>query len=133
MRCVKFHKQIILKAGLLHCKVRARVLKLFGKGNAFIFRQCREILSEISRKIERDFLRLFGVLCNQIVNAHHRVVDEMRPHLQYIDACLLLRNLLLLPEMVFYLCREYQTEHGNRGKHGAAINKECDIGKGMYH
>ena len=62
-----------------------------------------KIFAEAGRKIRRDLLSFFGILHAKVVNAHHRVINEVRAHLQNHNARSLMRYFPLLPHILLYL------------------------------
>ena len=114
MRRIKADKKTVLKLRLLNREIGAGVFQLIAERDSVLARDRGKILTQIGGEIQRDLLCLFGVLITQVVDAHHRVIDEVRPHLQHHDAGALIGDLTLLTHKMFYIVREDNAEHRQR-------------------
>ena len=70
-----------------------------------------KVVPKICGEIQGDLPCLFGVLRDQIIDAHHGVADEMRAHLEYVDAGALAGVFLSLLDHLIYLVGQEEDEH----------------------
>ena len=114
VRRVVIDQEAVIKLGLLHGEVGARVLQFFGEGDQLLARDGGEVFAEVGGEIHRDLLGQIGVLFAEIVDACHGIVDEVRPHLQHHDAGALMGDLSLLAQILLDLIRQDDAEHRKR-------------------
>ncbi len=89
IRGVEFNYQPALKPDLLNRKICARMFKLLLKGYGALLGDRVEIFSEVGRKIQRDLFCFLRVDIAEAVNACHRVINQVRAHLQNSELCAL--------------------------------------------
>ena len=123
VRRIEFRKQIVLMLRLFHREIRLRMLQLVGKGNGIFARDGGEVLSQVFGEVQRDLLRPVRVLLAQVVNGRHRVVDEVRPHLQHHHARALTGDLPLLFGVLLHVILKDQTEHEHRKQRNTEYHK----------
>ena len=105
MRGVEFDQEIILELSLNHGEVGAGMLELLREGDGVLARDRVEVLAQVGGEVQGDLLRFFRVLLAEVIDARHRVVDEVGPHLQHRDARALIGDLLLLTDVLLNLVR----------------------------
>ena len=110
MRRVEADKERVLKLRLFYGEVGAGMLQFIREGNGVLACDRGKVLAQIGGEVQRDLLCLLRVLIAKVIDSHHRVVDEVRPHLQYQDFGALMSDLMLLTYMLFHIIREDQTE-----------------------
>ena len=132
MRRVIFHRKAVIILGLFHGEIGAHMFKLGREGNGIGACNGSKILAQIGCEIQNDLPGPFRILIAETVNAGHGVVDKVRPHLQDHDAGALIRNLLLMPQVLFDLVGQDDAVHGESGKDDADVNQRVDICKQMH-
>ena len=111
MRRIIVNEKSFLKLGLFHCEIRTCVLQFLRERNGIFAGDSGEVLPQIGGEVQRDLLCQIRILFAEIVDAHHRIIDEMRTHLQHHDAGTLERDFLLLVQILFQLVKEDNAKH----------------------
>ena len=112
---VERDEEAVLKLRLFHGEIGAGVFQFLRERNALLARDGGEVFPKVGREVQCDLFRLFRVLIAKVIDAHHRVVDEMRAHLQHHNARFLVGDLLLSTHIFLHVVRENQRIH-NDGK-----------------
>ena len=114
MRRIVIDIQHILMLRLLHGEIGAGMLELLLEIHHILAGDCGEVLAQIGGEVQRDLLGFVRVLFTEVVDTHHRVIDEVRAHLQHHDAGVLVGDLTLLTKMLYDLIRHDDSVHRQR-------------------
>ena len=107
------------------------MLQLVAEGDRVAAGDGGKVFAKIGREIQCDLLRLLGITVTEVVNAHHGVADEMRPHLQHRDVLALVDQLALLSYDALRVILEDQAEHRHRAQGDTEEKEQSGIDERM--
>ena len=103
------------------------MIQFFHKRNQSRFYHSAKILPQIGSEIIDERLGFLRIDFAQIVDAGHRIVDEVRTHLKHQDVDFLLSVFLCLRNNVFCLILKDLSEQDQRGDRGTEERKHQTI------
>ena len=125
MRRIIVDEKAAVELGLFHGEVGPGMLELLREGNEPVAGDGGEVFAQVGGEIQGDPLGQIGVLPAEVVDAHHGIIDEVRPHLQDRDAGALIGDLPFLAQNLCPLIIQDDQKH-REGADGDGDGKEVE-------